>query len=114
MNHRAPDRYASSPAAYAVVAVGLAAVVLGTYAVTTDWSPWLVGPVVFVCAPAAAAGIFTALNRLSAYREVRDHYDRRRDAAYVGEQLPGPAEVLADLDALRVRLTIPAPRNPKD
>jgi hypothetical protein len=110
MNHRVRDPYASPPGAYAAVAVGLAAVVFGTYAITTDWPVWAVAGVVFICAPAAALGAFTALGQVSAYREARGYYDQRRDAAYSAEQPPGAAEVREDLAGLRARLNIPAPR----
>jgi hypothetical protein len=110
MNHRARDPYASSPAAYATVALGIAAAVFAAYAIAADWSPWAVGPIVFVCAPLAAIGAYHALSWAGARREARGHYDRARAKAYRGRP-PGAREVLDDLAAARDRFNaVPPPR----
>lgn len=75
----APDRYASSPAAYAVVALGLTAAVAGAYAVTTGWSVWAVATVVFVCTPLAGLGLVSG-------RRIRLRYS----------DWPHPALILTD------------------
>lgn len=62
----APDRYASTPAQYAVVLAGVAAVFLAIYAITTHWPVWVTALLVGVCAPVAGLGFVTAMDRLSA------------------------------------------------
>jgi hypothetical protein len=109
MNHNARDPYASSPAAYATVALGIAAAVFAVYAIAAGWSPWATGPIVFVCAPLAAIGAYHALSRIGARREARGHYDRVRADAYRGRP-PGAREVLDDLAAARARFNAVPPQ----
>lgn len=97
MNHlqHKPDGRTVAPVGWAAVILGVAAVVVGIWAVTSTWSPWVVGPIVLVCAPLAGLGIWAVLHLLAG-RRLRPGYTVHPRPAVIVQSTPWPGCGLCD------------------